>query len=116
MADIVITIPKKVWAEWLEEGDCAGEPYTGRRYVYWTGGRNPTIQPDERVYVVAHGRLRGWAPLDYAYGDNAGRIAFVRKGGAVAVTIEEPIRGFRGFRYRWWPLADEVPFPKWRTP
>ncbi len=30
--------------------------------------------------------------------------------------LEEPIKGFRGFRYRWWKREDEQPFPEWRTP
>jgi len=40
----------------------------------------------------------------------------VRGGGAVAVTIDKPIVGFRGFRYRDWEYADERPFPGWRAP
>jgi hypothetical protein len=37
-----------------------------------------------------------------------------RRGGAV--TLDEPIRGFRGWRYRWWSLESERPFPGWREP
>jgi len=33
--------------------------------------------------------------------------------GPEAVRIEEPIRGFRGFRYRWWDREVEKPFPDW---
>jgi hypothetical protein len=36
-------------------------------------------------------------------------IAFVRGGGAVACTIDEPIVGFRGWRNRWWNREDEKP-------
>lgn len=38
-----------------------------------------------------------------------------RQGGAVAVTIKEPIPGFRGLRVRWWPREAEHPFPDWKT-
>jgi hypothetical protein len=41
----------------------------------------------------------------------------VRHGGAVAVTVPLlPVSGFRGWRYRWWDAASEVPFPDWRRP
>lgn len=75
--------------------------------------------PGERVYIVCEGKLRGYAPLlfidDYDNRSN-GRWALVRGGGAVAVTIDEPIRGFQGFRYRRWEYKDEKPFPNWKTP
>jgi hypothetical protein len=35
---------------------------------------------------------------------------------AEAVTIEEYIRGFRGWRYRWWDYSAERPFPEWMNP
>jgi hypothetical protein len=39
----------------------------------------------------------------------------MREGGAVAVTIAEPIRGFMGWKYRWWSADDEFPFLDWKT-
>jgi hypothetical protein len=30
--------------------------------------------------------------------------------------IGEPIRGFQGWRYRWWEREDERPFPEWQVP
>jgi hypothetical protein len=42
------------------------------------------------------------------------RWSLVRKGGAVAVTIPEQIRGFRGWRVRWWDRTDEQPFSAWQ--
>ena len=59
--------------------------------------------PDVRCYVVAHGKLRGYCPLFALETDETGRElkALIRRGGAVAVTTEEEIRGFRGWRYRW---------------
>lgn len=50
-----------------------------------------------------------------AEGEGRFEFALVRRAGAVAVTIPEPITGFRGWRYRWWPREAEVPFPDWRT-
>lgn len=114
MSDVVVTVPKAVWSEWIAEGDAAGEPPSGNGYFFTIPHPAPDIRPGERVYVVAHGRLRGYAPLvrlDRAFGS----LALIREGGAVAVTIDQPIRGFRGWRYRWWNRSDEVPFPDWRT-
>ena len=30
-------------------------------------------------------------------------------------TIPTPIQGFRGYRYRSWDRAEEMPFPEWQT-
>ena len=121
MPDVVVTVPKYLWLEWLEEGDCVGEPETGETWGFFTSGMRPRIVPGDLVYVVAHGRLRGYAPLTKLQFDQRGEgpaigdIAFGRQGGAVAVTIPEPIRGFRGWRYRWWQREVEIPFPDWKT-
>lgn len=113
--DVVVTVPKTFGlAEWIAEGDAAGEPWSGEEWHFYIG-LAPKIEPGERVYVVCNGKLRGYAPLvRVEYG--AERTALVRHGGAVAVTIDEYIQGFRGFRYRWWDTASEKPFPDWRTP
>lgn len=72
---------------------------------------------DQRCYVVAHNRLRGYAPLYAIETDETGKEmrAFIRRGGAVACTIGEPIPGFRGWRYRWWERSVENPFSDWQT-
>jgi len=115
MADVVVTVPKARWAEWIEEGDLPGEEESGETYYFSIGGRCPKIQNGERVYIVAHGKLRGYSPLcDILFLERG--MALVRRGGAVAVTIDKPIPGFRGWRYRWWKREDERPFPDWRTP
>jgi hypothetical protein len=114
--DVVVTVPKGLWAEWILEGDLPGEDWSGREYVYWTSGARPGIEPDERVYIVAHGKLRGYAPLVALEVTNKYQVRFIRNTGAVAVTITPAIAGFRGWRYRWWPREDERPFPGWRTP
>lgn len=121
MSDAVVVLAKSfTLAAWIAEGDPAGEPWSGQEWDWGMGGHAPTrIQPGDRVYVVYAGKLRGYAPLiridRFTTGDVHG-FALVRGGGAVAVTIPETIPSFRGFRYRWWPLELERPFPEWRTP
>ena len=119
--DLVGTCPAHFWTEWLEEGDCAGDPYTGDSYIWHSrAGLASLLHPGDRFYVVARGRLRGYAPVVQVlpYKDWDGRTGYeiYRRGGAVAVTIPQPIRGFQGLRKRWWPRSAEVPFPDWRTP
>lgn len=131
MSDVVVTVPKRLWAGWLSEGDLAyadesqhpagwcGDYEYG--FTFSPGVAVPKIEWDERVYIVAHGRLRGWAPLTKIttaperFGGRPGGFALVRRGQAVACTIAEPVRGFQGWRYRWWDRAAEIPFPDWRT-
>ena len=120
--DLVGTCPKSFWSKWLEEGDCAGDPASGYYYYWNTRSRllvaNPTlIGAGDRFYVVAHNKLRGYAPvLTVIEADEPGAFIIVRKGGAVAVTIPEKIRGFQGLRKPWWPRESEIPFPGWKTP
>lgn len=112
MVDLVGTCPKDFWEEWIAEGDAAGEPETGEEWGWFTRhSYRSLIKPGERFYVVAHGKLRGYAPVTGMWGG-----AIVRKGDAVAVTIDEPIPGFRGLRKRWWQREDERPFPNWKEP
>ena len=110
MSDLVGTCPKTFWLLWLQEGDAAGEPYTGEEWAWWTNSRFE-ISRGERFYIVAHGRLRGWAPVTGVI-----RGAIIRRGAAVACTINEPIQGFRGLRKRWWNRVEERPFPDWKIP
>ncbi len=114
MADVVVTVPKDRWWQWIDEGDLPGEPWNGEyEWDFYLYGVAPIIKPGERVYVVAHGKLRGYAPLVRIDGEPGRSFSLVRRNGAVAVTIPEPIRGFQGWRYRWWDRAIEVPFPNW---
>lgn len=114
MSDVVVTVPKHIWRAWLAEGDCAGDEPSGDLYEYHVSSR-PRIGPGERVYVVAFEKLRGYAPL-VEVDDSGDGCMLVRGGGAVASTIDERIRGFQGFRYRWWDSHLERPFPNWREP
>ncbi len=121
MSDVVVTVPMGMWDEWIMEGDVPGstapsplEP--GDAWTFYISPlRLPKIAPGERVYIVAHGKLRGYAALTQLFHDIDG-AALCREGGAVAVTINTPIRGFQGWRYRWWDRSMERPFPEWRTP
>lgn len=115
MSDVVVTVPKGLWAGWIEEGDAAGDAPAGVEWGFWTGGSRPDMGPGDRVYIVAHGALRGYAPMTRIVRDDRAWV-LCREAGAVAVTIPTPVTGFRGWRYRWWDLAIEVPFPQWRDP
>jgi len=111
MVDLVGTCPKDFWEEWIAEGDAAGTPESGVEWGWYTRhSYRDLIRPGDRFYVIAHGKLRGYAPVICVRG-----TAIVRRGGAVAVTIDEPIPGFRGLRKRWWSYDAERPFPDWRT-
>ncbi len=110
MTDLVATCPKHFWAEWIAEGDPAGAPESGEEWGWFTRHHLiGQIKPGDRLYIVAHGRLRGYAPVTRVSGG-----AICRRGGGVAVTIDESIPGFQGLRERWWTYADERPFPDWK--
>lgn len=114
MPDVVVTVPKSFGlTTWIEEGDPAGAPWSGEEWHFYLGGPVPKMERGDRVYVVYDGKLRGYAPLVRIERTLRG-FALVRHGGAVAVTIDEGIKGFRGWRYVWWNRAEEVPFPDWK--
>jgi hypothetical protein len=116
MSDLVVTVPKRLWLDWIAEGDLPGEEAQYESH-FWIYTNPPYIKPGERVYIVAYGRLRGYAPLvrvEQICQLNPRMGCLVRAGGAEAVTIDEDIRGFQGVRKRWWDRAVERPFPDWR--
>lgn len=129
--DLVVTVPKtfthpaspgkRGLAAWVGEGDAAGEEWSGTEWGFTTYGNITLPLRAERLYIVCEGKLRGYAPiLRVMYAEpvrnGCAPLNIIRGGGAVAVTIDEPIVGFRGVRVRWWDRADERPFPDWRTP
>lgn len=121
MPDLVGTCPKDFWPEWIAEGDSAGEPYTGEEWGWYTQhSLAATIKPGDRFYVVAHGKLRGWAPVTRVQGpeDSSDRSGWIicRRGDAIACTVPFAIPGFRGLRARWWDRNTEQPFENWRQP
>ncbi|MHB1950088.1 MAG: hypothetical protein ACYCQK_01285 [Acidiferrobacteraceae bacterium] len=128
MPHIVVTVPKSFryggkrgLAAWIAEGCLPGEE-ADDLYIFNTAGPKPRIEPGERVYIVCERRLRGYAPLvemrfrPFPRTLKWGDVQLIRGAGAVAVTIDDPIDGFRGWRYRWWDDADERPFPDWMQP
>lgn len=112
--NLVVTVPKWFWKEWIAEGDAVGEPTTGEEWGFFLGGNKPPIGPGDRLYIVAHGLLRGYAPVT-ALKETERGWAICREGGAVACTIPTPIPGFRGFRKVTWQPQAELPFPDWKT-
>lgn len=119
MADVVVTVPKGQWQAWIDEGDLPGQPAEYVSHFWIPALMIPDMQPGDRVYIVAWGRLRGYAPLtgiERRCTLSRSRACLMREGGAVAVTIQETIRGFQGWRYRWWDRASERPFPDWQQP
>jgi hypothetical protein len=114
--DVCVTLPQWFGLDtWIAEGDPAGAPWSGVEWDFYLGGPVPDMQPDDRVYVCYKGKLRGYAPLVRIARGPRG-YSLVRRGDAVAVTIPEYIRGFPGFRYRWWEREIETPFADWQTP
>ena len=122
MVDLVGTCPMNEWDEWLSEGDCADDLPDHQEYGWYTAHHLVgKIHAGDRFYVVAHGKLRGWAPVTRVKAERNGISArwsgvILREGGAVACTLLAPVPGFRGLRERWWDRNDEIPFPDWRTP
>lgn len=117
MSDLVVTVPKRLWASWIAEGDLPGEEAAYESHFFvWS--HVPYIKPGERVYIVAHGRLRGYAPLvrqEQMCKLNPRVGCLLRSGGAVACTIDQEIQGFQGVRTRWWRYDDERAYPEWQT-
>jgi hypothetical protein len=123
--DVVVTLAKSFGLQrWIDEGDPAGEKWSGTNWAWFIGKRFPKkLQFGERVYVVYDKHLIGYSPLwaiDAVPGgfdsemDQREGFALIRQGGAVAVTIDQQIKGFQGFRYRWWDRSEERPFPEWK--
>jgi hypothetical protein len=114
--DIVVTIPRERWREWLAEGDLAGEPWSGRGHAYRVYGGKPPCRPGDRCYIVSNGLLRGWAPILHVTkaAGRRGTWEVIRGGDAVACTVALYIPGFRGWRKPWWPRECEKDFPLWR--
>lgn len=113
--DLVVTVPKQLWEEWIAEGDAVGEPESGEEWGFRVGTRKPNIDAGDRLYIVAWGKLRGYSPVTkVVYSEIEQRWMICRRGNAVAVTINEEIKGFQGFRKRWWKYKDEFPFLNWK--
>jgi hypothetical protein len=89
MTDLVGTCPKTFWDEWIAEGGAAGAPETGEEWGWYTKARMArVIRPGDRFYIVAGGRLRGWAPVVRLDCFERG-FAIIRQGGAVVCSLAE---------------------------
>jgi hypothetical protein len=115
MSDLVVTVPKTFWMRWIAEGDAVGAPESGEEWGFFLNGAKPPIGEGDRLYIVAWGLLRGYAPVTRLARDPVAGWGICRRGGAVACTLPELIQGFRGFRHVWWKREQELPFPDWRT-
>jgi len=115
--DVVVTLPESFGlSRWIAEGDAAGDPWSGQLWAWYLGGRPPNkINIGERVYVVYKNHLIGYSRLIRIDIFNENRYSLVRAGDAMAATIDQEIKGFRGFRYRWWDQNEERLFPEWRS-
>lgn len=111
--DVVVTLPRGQLKEWIDEGDPAGSEWSGTYWAWGLGNKKPKrIRPGDRVYVVYQGNLIGYSTLVKIGWENR-RYVLIRANDAMVVTIDEEIKGFQGFRYRWWDRKIEKPFPKW---
>jgi hypothetical protein len=117
MSDLVGTCPKDFWLKWIAEGDAVGDPETGEEWGWYTASSLANIiKIGDRFYIVANGKLRGYAPVTRVELCPDGSHVICRKGNAVACTIDESIPGFRGLRRVWWKREDEKLFPDWKKP
>ncbi len=114
MADVVVCVPRAKWRDWIGEGVLAGQSSTQRFGFYVRSAERPPIEPGDRVYVIAWDRLRGYAPLVELKEEPDG-YTFVRTGNAVSCTLPAEVKGFPGWKLRWWQLADEQPFAGWQV-
>ncbi len=115
MADVVVTLPLSFGLQaWVEEGDPAGSPWSGEDWHWCMSGFPPQILPGESVYFCYNRKLIGYAPLVRVQSQGSRSYSLVRHGEAVAVTIDEEIPGFHGWKPRWWERSIEKPFPNWR--
>jgi hypothetical protein len=114
MADVVVCVPRAKWRDWVGEGSLAGQSATELFGFYVRTGERPPVEPGDRVYVVAWDRLRGYAPLVELREEKDG-YTFVRAGGAVACTLPVEVKGFPGWKLRWWQRTEEVPFLGWQV-
>ncbi len=114
--DIVVSLARSFGLKtWIAEGDPAGTSWSGTEWGWFMGCNAPKkCSPGDRVYVVYGMRLIGYAPLVRIEKNEGERgCVLVRRGDAVAVTMDERVKGFRGFRYRWWDREVERPFSEW---
>ena len=109
MTDIVVTVSRRHWQSWLQ-GGC--EP--GRLRSFHVFGDKPPCCFGDRLYVLAHNRIRCRLIVDDVQPLRGGWMMFARFEQGMTVR-GATIRGFKGWQRRWWRDADEIDFPEWRT-
>lgn len=106
--DIVLYIPERSWERFLAEGDTPNDgEWSGLTHPHCLSGRPKNLQRGDHVYFASGGEVRYRAPI-FGTAEHNGRFYLLRQGGAEWVELDEPVRPFQGFRYRWWDLDDEV--------
>lgn len=86
--DVLVTVKEEDWDRWLEDGDLAGDPWSGQEHGITVMG-HPKIEHGERVYILAGGIVRGYAPLiraEVLWLRGKWRTTLFRGGGARAMT------------------------------
>lgn len=63
MTDVVVTVPKGIWFDWIAEGDAVGEPPTGEEWGFYTAGGTPDIGPTQTPEQVEARSVREGAML-----------------------------------------------------
>lgn len=118
--DIVVTVPRERWEEFLAGGGLPGDPPApGSAQGPWTydlfNVEELRAMPGQRIFFFAYGKLRLWAPV-FAIERVYKRRWRVWRGPAEAATLDgytyQP--GFPGWRLVWWPAHAEAEFPGWR--
>jgi hypothetical protein len=111
MTDIVITVARDKWADFLAEH---GPGTTrGRLHVFHLFGDRPPVASGDTLYVISHGRLRCALMVDLIVPQSGGWqivAGFLRP-----VTKPGFIQGYAGWKRCWWTKLDEAPFADWRS-
>ena len=114
--DIVVTIPKSEY----RNDDKETELYkTGEYEQFWTLNRMPkNLSEGDRVYFVKHGQVDSSMKVIRIEKDSSTRCEVTGrewKGNCQLFlsdlqeeSNEINVKGFRGFRYRWWEVGDTM--------
>lgn len=114
MTDIVITIPRETWGDWLAHhgpGLQRGKLRTFHIYDHARG--RPPSSAGDMLYVAAHGRLRCVFLIEQVHPLRGGWFIWATM--TRSVTLKDHVPGFKGWRRRWWDVAAEEDFDAWRT-
>ena len=111
MTDIVISVAREKWADWLRVHGAQDRP--GHRRNFYIQGAHPPSSAGDRLYVASHGRIRcvfqidGIQPLRGQW--------FIWATFLQPVAVDGFVQGFPGWKRRWWERDAERAFSAWRT-